>query len=174
MSWIVQSVGFTCWGRSTWKGKIFNHVVGVILLCGLVTACGQSVDSANAPAPCDLSVVKSELNGLNSDLQIWRALKEQDLRNSIVEESVATAVLKHILTVGIADFRVEDLTGLPLETLCRTTTDEVRAIIETHPNEVMTNMALAYIRDITPTVLAEVQRVQTNMLGSGCDLSPRN
>ena len=68
---------------------------------------------------------------------------------------------------------IAELKGTPTEALRRATTDEAREILTKSCHEGLRAVVLSYIDEVLPAIIADVRRIQRNMLGEGCILSPR-
>ena len=121
-----------------------------------------------------IAVATSELYSLDRDLRLWRLIQTHGIDNDAVEEHISLSILRHIFIVRAANVDVGsgDIKGVPLETLCEITTDEVREILELSGDEEMIEAALEYISTIREPTLARIREVQKGLGGSGCSLTP--
>jgi hypothetical protein len=147
----------------------------VLLLIFVLAGCGKqgSSDVAESGA-IDQQVAASELYSLAEDFRLWDLLDDQGISNDTVRSHVANSMIRHIVTLRVAEYEIAELKGTPTEALCRATTSETREILTTFGHEDLQTVALSYIDEVTPVILAEVERIQKNMLGEGCFLSPRD
>ena len=147
----------------------------VLLLVLLLAGCGESHSSGSMESGAiDQQVAASELSSLAEDFSLWDILEDEGIANDAIRSHVADSMIRHLLILKVADYEIADLKGRPTEALCRATTDEARQIISTFGREELRDIALSYIDEVEPVIIAEVRKIQQNMLGEGCFLSPRS
>ncbi len=147
----------------------------VLLLVLALAGCGDSHSSGSAETGAkDQQVAESELSSLAGDFSLWDILDDEGIANDAIRSHVANSMIRRLLVLKVADYEIADLKGRPTEALCRATTDEGRQIISKFGRDDLRDMALSYIDEVEPLIIAEVRRIQQNMLGEGCFLSPRS
>ena len=149
--------------------------ISMVLLVLMLVACGQSQLSGNVESGAkDQKVAATELSSLAEDFSLWDLLEHDGIENEAIRSHVANSMIRHLLILRVADYEIAELKGRPTEALCRATTDEARQIISKFGHEDLRDVALGYIDEVEPVIIAEVRRIQQNMLGEGCFLSPRS
>ncbi len=140
-----------------------------------LASCGdtQSLGGADIDAQ-DQQVAGSELSSLAEDFSLWDLLEDEGIANKAIRSHVANSMIRHLLILRVADYEITKLKGRPTEALCRATTDEARQILSEFGHKDLRDVALSYVDEVEPVIIAEVRRIQQNMLGEGCFLSPRS
>lgn len=147
----------------------------VILFAFALAGCGKQESSGVEESSAeDQHVAASELYSLADDFRLWDLLDDQGIANDTVRSHVANSMIRHLVTLRVVEYEISELKGMPTEALCRATTNETREILTTYGHEDVQAVALSYIDVVAPVILAEVERIQENMLGQGCFLSPRD
>jgi len=147
----------------------------ILILVLMFAGCGDSISSGNLETSAsDQQVAVSELSSLAEDFRLWDILEDEGIASDAIRSHVANSMIRHLLVLNVADYEITDLRGRPTEALCRATTDEARQIISKYGHEDVRDLALGYINEVEPVIIAEVRRIQQNMLGEGCFLSPRS
>jgi hypothetical protein len=106
-------------------------------------------------------------------MRVWRALNDGAIPSDNANVELAESALGNIVLIRAFGVDVEKLDALSLETLCRATTAEFARIVSPHPVTEMQEIVLSYLESIEQEVLAMVRYEQSRLLGSGCNLSPR-
>lgn len=99
-------------------------------------------------------------------------LRHQQVDNPSVETHIALRILKRIIVLRATSVEVTALKGIPVEALCRLTTEGVQARLAMAGDDELLEIAISYLDAIEPAVTEEVSRIQQTMLGTGCSLSP--
>ena len=144
-------------------------------LVALILFCSASLagDSMPESQTCELRLVRSHLYSVASDLDVWRVYRQSDFEDINVERALAVSVVEDVTVIGAIDFSVDELTGRPLETLCRLSEKDALRLFSVHPNPALARIARTYVESIEQEVREHVAEVQATLLGDGCNLSPR-
>lgn len=152
----------------------YANLVGLLFCMGAsITSCQAGTSDPKGPdLAVNMAVANVELYSIHSDLELWQMLREQDIDNDSVNGHIANSLLRHILVIQASNIDVDSIRGVPLETACLITTNQVRGILDLSNDHQATAVAIKYIERIEDDVLNRVSAIQKNMLGTGCSLSP--
>ena len=142
--------------------------VGLLFISFLsITGCEESGD------PIHPQFVAAELYSLGDDFRLWDLIIEQEIDNNEIKARVANLMIGRLIMISHADYEMTDLAIMPMESLCRATTDEAREIMENYGHSNVVDVALKYVDKMRPEILEEFERRQSKF-AEGCFASLRN